>query len=1021
MLDRYDVLMAFGASLIAISVEISLMYLAVFFILILGSRFGCCWSLHEILIGFAAALIAVAAEIPLMYLAVLFVLVIGARAGCCWSRHSIRPRFNKIPTEFLQPANDEDVPAEVTTQMLFSLSEPMAPVRSVGGKAASLMKLFNSDGISKHVPGGLALSVAFFQPWIDLITESDLWKVAEPKLLSKEAPSICAKLKDLAQTLPLSDEQAAVLEELRTAIASWPASLAAVRSSTPDEDGKKSSFAGVFETILGVTSQTLEAAIRECFASAFDHRVFSYAGRHTPSFAAVVMEMVDAHKAGVAFSANPLNSDRDEIMVDSSWGLGESVVDGSVVADRFVWNKVENKLVKRTIGSKSQERRLLGDGGVEIRPVVASLQEESTLSDEELPQLMSLVAAVEAIYGMPMDIEWAFTENGQLKLLQARPITTLYPIDPEMLTEPGERRMLYWDGNIASEATTTSPFTHLDLTTYFKVVGMGFVSLSKDPNQIVFNGSTRVYQNYSHLLHFSALGMDPETLGKRFQTLDVYLASILLGDELDVAKYKSERLPREFNLPNICWLLKQLEFCTMIKNYLKSKWDPVGVAQKVRETVAAYRQTLRELKARGVTEEGLQAHLKELCVSMSTVLDTSMGLIWPVLGFYEDIDKTRRLGKTEKEKQDAEALLGGFAEDPVIEMNSSMYNLARKLPKEVWMEYDGKLKELGQRIERNARGEIDDLPAAFVESWNEFMAKWGFDGTDQMFVSSPRYHEQPELLLTKIRHHIHGTAQDPVQVAREKMAKRKEVQREHLAAAGCFSRSTIRTRNVLLDHAFWVRNLPKIIISMNCAAIRTAILACEAKLLAAGRMDNAGDIFFLDVAEVDRVMTDPSIDARQLLEPRKARYLRAKRATICPHFIDSRGRILKPNVVASTPGTLVGSAVSPGVAEGTVRFMNSPSDPFHAGEVLVTELTDPTWAPLFVTASAVILHCGGALQHGALCARENGKPAVCGIDLDVMREELKSGTRVSVDGNTGVVKILNTDETQAPPASSPKT
>ena len=108
--------------------------------------------------------------------------------------------------------------------------------------------------------------------------------------------------------------------------------LAAVRSSTPDEDGETSSFAGVFETILGVTALTLDTALRECFASAFDHRVFSYAGVHTPSFAAVVMEMVDAHKAGVAFSANPLNSDRDEIMVDSSWGLGESVVDGSVVA-----------------------------------------------------------------------------------------------------------------------------------------------------------------------------------------------------------------------------------------------------------------------------------------------------------------------------------------------------------------------------------------------------------------------------------------------------------------------------------------------------------------------------------------------------------------------------------------------------------------------------------------------------------------------------------------------------------------
>jgi len=210
--------------------------------------------------------------------------------------------------------------------------------------------------------------------------------------------------------------------------------------------------------------------------------------------------------------------------------------------------------------------------------------------------------------------------------------------------------------------------------------------------------------------------------------------------------------------------------------------------------------------------------------------------------------------------------------------------------------------------------------------------------------------------------------------------------------------------------------MPKQLWSQNCAAMRTAILACEAKLLAAGRLDQAGDIFFLKVQEVDRVLTDPSMNVRQVLKPRKMRYLRAKHAKICPHLIDSRGRILKPNVVASVPGTLVGTAISPGIAEGAVRVLTSPSDPFDHGEVLVTAVTDPSWTPLFVSASAVILQIGGALQHGALCAREYGKPAVAGFDTDVMNE-LKTGMRVSVDGNTGVVKFLDGEQTRAVPAS----
>ena len=135
MLDRYDIMLAFGAALIAVSVEISLIYLAVFFLLIIGTRIRCCWSLSEVLMGFVATLIAVRADIPLMSLAVIFVLVIGARAGCCCCccpRQPIRPPINDTSEKFLDASPEEhgDVPAEVpTTQMVFALSDPVAPVR----------------------------------------------------------------------------------------------------------------------------------------------------------------------------------------------------------------------------------------------------------------------------------------------------------------------------------------------------------------------------------------------------------------------------------------------------------------------------------------------------------------------------------------------------------------------------------------------------------------------------------------------------------------------------------------------------------------------------------------------------------------------------------------------------------------------------------------------------------------------------------------------------------------------------
>ena len=237
----------------------------------------------------------------------------------------------------------------------------------------------------------------------------------------------------------------------------------------------------------------------------------------------------------------------------------------------------------------------------------------------------------------------------------------------------------------------------------------------------------------------------------------------------------------------------------MFRCYMKFKWDPVGANQEVRQALATYRNKLRALTRRGVGEEGLEAHLTELCHSLSATMGIVVGGAWTALSVWKELDKTRRLGKTDKEKQDAEALLGGFSGDPVTEINSHMFNLARKLPAKIWMQYDSDLSELGRRIERNMRGEISDLPVDFVQSWNAFMENYGFDGKDQLFVSSPRYHEQPELLLAKIRHYVSPSAKDPAAVLKERLAKRQEVQRQQLAAAGCCSRRRIRTRNTYLD------------------------------------------------------------------------------------------------------------------------------------------------------------------------------------------------------------------------------
>ena len=933
--------------------------------------------------------------------------------------------------------------------MLVSLTSGSAellppPPSLVGGKASSLARLFAIPSLAAAhvavVPASYALSVDFFRPWIDAIAASEAYAAASGSTASNDdhVRQLCAKLKAMCTDLPLSDDQRAALDQLKSIMmsSSWSGigknnnKLAAVRSSAPEEDGAAASFAGAFETRLGVTADTLEDAVRHCLASLFDFRVFAYrqgqnrkAGndgtvekRQPLAFAVVIMEMIDSHVAGVAFSANPLNSDRDEIVVDASWGLGESVVDGSVTADRFVYNKVDKAVVVETIGKKTQEKRLNGRGGVDTLAINdEQRQMQNSLSTAQLRELADAVQTIEVAYGMPMDVEFAYTESMQLKLLQARPITTLVYLDEVMMTEPGQRRMLYFDYNIVSEATTTTPFTHLDNVLYTRLASwmMGCKEralFGNDPRMPIFVAETRQYANVSFLLRYST----PERIAKHSDFLDPYLASLFRGSDCDKSKYKMKKLPKGVNLRNAWKLIKAGRYIEQYKILKKFKQDPAGRVELYKNSVQTAKVELKRLEARGVVpSEGLEA----FCMEVIDVLDETVQLevaaiMFVVLPLFNGLDKKRRLGKTEEIRSEYDALLAGYDGDELMEMNIEMYRLAQTLGDDIWKSYGhDDLPELATRIQDNLNGKQDDLPREFLDAWKIFMDRFSYDGQDQLFVSCPRYSDSPEFLLAKVRQNVGPTVIDPSVTAKDKLKKRQQIQELQLKRAEKKLLSSpakkIRKRNEILDHLFWMRNAPKMHVSEACGIIRKEILKIETKFVDDGRIDEAGDIFHLGLAEIDKALTDESLELRPKLLPRKVIHRRATLAPECPLLIDSRCRILRPDppaIDANLPeGTLVGAAISSGIARGKVRILQHPNEQFEQGEVLAAVVTGPAWTPLFVGCSAVVLQMGGALQHGALCAREFHKPAVSNIDIHAV---LKTGMLVEVDGNQGIVKIL---------------
>ena len=196
----------------------------------------------------------------------------------------------------------------------------------------------------------------------------------------------------------------------------------AVRSSGAAEDGQDQSWAGQFATFLHVQRDALLDAVHACWVSADAARVAAYAnGARIGGLAVLIQKMVHSDIAGVAFSINPITHAAGEVMIEAVYGLGELLVQGLATPDNYCTDKATGRLLQAEIAERPTLLTFEGGRTIEIA-VTLHLQRKPTLSAAHLKELTALVRRIEAHYGFPVDIEWAY-EDDQLYLLQARPIT----------------------------------------------------------------------------------------------------------------------------------------------------------------------------------------------------------------------------------------------------------------------------------------------------------------------------------------------------------------------------------------------------------------------------------------------------------------------------------------------------------------------------------------------------------------------------------------------------------------------
>jgi pyruvate,water dikinase len=205
----------------------------------------------------------------------------------------------------------------------------------------------------------------------------------------------------------------------------------AVRSSATAEDTEAASFAGMNATFLNVRGEeAVVDAVRSCWVSLFGSRTIFYRAERGFSqagmdIAVVVQRQIQSTRAGVMFTIDPVHGRTDRIMIEGAFGLGESVVSGSVSPDVYVVDKGDRSIVSADVHPKDLIIESLPGGGTTERQVSGDAAMARVLSEEEVGTLADLALRIEAHYGTPQDTEWAFDPDGEVWMLQSRPVTSI--------------------------------------------------------------------------------------------------------------------------------------------------------------------------------------------------------------------------------------------------------------------------------------------------------------------------------------------------------------------------------------------------------------------------------------------------------------------------------------------------------------------------------------------------------------------------------------------------------------------
>ena len=293
-----------------------------------------------------------------------------------------------------------------------------------GGKAASIARLIESDIPVPHA--FVVTSDACIEHLHESGVDKELAILLNEHIDHDECVLRCDALRTQLLDTPLRYDIREELEEKSKLLNEW----VAVRSSAIAEDGEHASWAGHFQTFLNTPRTKVDEAIRRCWASIiFPHNIEYGHKQHIHSLeeygmAVLIQDMVQSDVAGVAFSMHPITGNTKHVVIEAAYGLGEAVVGGHVVPDRYVFDKRSKELVDYRVASQDKVLQQSGKGTNTWSQVPEHFRSHQKLPMDHIEKLANVIVHIERVYEQPVDIEWAYAD-GSMQILQCRPITTL--------------------------------------------------------------------------------------------------------------------------------------------------------------------------------------------------------------------------------------------------------------------------------------------------------------------------------------------------------------------------------------------------------------------------------------------------------------------------------------------------------------------------------------------------------------------------------------------------------------------